>query len=147
VLAPGIENIMVESNPMPKLFLRLKPGNMMTTIDQVKSVWDKLTGGEEFVFTFVDEQLAQQYAREQNLGKIIRIATLLAILIGSLGLYGLASLAMQGRTKEIGIRKVLGATEKSLLILLSRDYVVLVVASLLISIPITWLVMRDWLAG
>ena len=147
VLAPGIENIMVESSPMPKLFLRLKPGNMMTTIDQVKSVWEKITGGEEFVFSFVDEQLAQQYAREQNLGKIIRIATLLAILIGSLGLYGLASLAMQGRTKEIGIRKVLGATEKSLLLLLSRDYVFLVLASMLISIPITWLVMRDWLAG
>lgn len=147
VLASGIENINVDNSPMPKLFLRLKPGNMMATIDQVKSVWDKLTGGEEFVFTFVDEQLAQQYAREQNLGKIIRIATLLAILIGSLGLYGLASLAMQGRTKEIGIRKVLGATEKSLLLLLSKDYVFLVLASMLISIPITWLVMRDWLAG
>lgn len=147
ILAPGIENIMVDNSPMPKLFLRLKPGNMMATIDQVKSVWDKLTGGEEFVFNFVDEQLAQQYAREQNLGKIIRIATLLAILIGSLGLYGLASLAMQGRVKEIGIRKVLGATERSLLLLLSKDYVLLVVVSLLISVPITWIVMRDWLAG
>ncbi|MDL5051540.1 hypothetical protein QQ054_36660 [Oscillatoria amoena NRMC-F 0135] len=147
ILAPGIENIMVDNSPMPKLFLRLKPGNMMATIDQVKLVWDKLTGGEEFVFNFVDEQLAQQYAREQNLGKIIRIATLLAIIIGSLGLYGLASLAMQSRTKEIGIRKVLGATERSLLLLLSRDYVFLVIASLLIAIPITWFVMGDWLAG
>ncbi|MBX2969396.1 MAG: ABC transporter permease [Cyclobacteriaceae bacterium] len=147
VLAPGIENIMVDNSPMPKLFLRLKPGNMMATIDQVKSVWEKLTGGEEFVFSFVDEQLAQQYAREQNLGKIIRIATLLAMIIGSLGLYGLASLAMQSRTKEIGIRKVLGATERSLLLLLSKDYVLLVVVSLLISVPITWIVMRDWLAG
>ena len=147
VLAPGIENIMIDNSPIPKLLLRLKPGNMMATINQVKSVWDKLTGGEEFVFNFVDEQLVQQYAREQNLGKIIRIATLLAILIGSLGLYGLASLAMQGRTKEIGIRKVLGATEKSLLVLLSKEYVMLVIICMLVSVPITWLFMRDWLSG
>ncbi|HEY0742031.1 MAG TPA: FtsX-like permease family protein, partial [Chryseosolibacter sp.] len=70
----------------------------------------------------------------------------LAILIGSLGLYGLASLAMQNRTKEISIRKVLGASEHSLLVLLSRDYVLLIVVSLLISVPITWFLMKDWLS-
>jgi putative ABC transport system permease protein len=107
--------------------------------------WNKLSGGEEFTFTFVDEALATQYRNDQNLGKIISIATLLAIAIGSLGLYGLASLAMQNRTKEISIRKVMGATERSLLLLLSKDYVFLVGISVFLSIPITWYLMNQWL--
>lgn len=80
---------------------------MSATIDQIKIIWDELTGGEEFAFTFVDQALAAQYRNDQNLGKIVSIATLLAMIIGSLGLYALPSLAMQNRTKEISIRKVM----------------------------------------
>ena len=76
---------------------------------------------------------------------MVTVATLLAILIGSLGLYALASLAMQNRTKEISIRKVLGATEKSLLVLLSKEYVYLIAASMILSIPFTWYLMNEWL--
>jgi putative ABC transport system permease protein len=147
IILQGIENININNSPIPKLLIRLKPGNMAVAIDQIKEIWNKLTGNQEFSFTFVDQAIASQYASDQNLGKIIRIATLLAILIGSLGLYGLASLAMQNRTKEIGIRKVLGATEQSLLMLLSKDYLYLVLVSLLVSIPFTWYFMSDWLSG
>jgi putative ABC transport system permease protein len=108
-------------------------------------VWEKISEGEEFTFAFVDQALAAQYRSDQNLGRIVRIATILAALIGSLGLYALASLAMQNRTKEISIRKVMGATEKSLLILLTKDYVVLIMISLLLSVPITWYTMSQWL--
>jgi putative ABC transport system permease protein len=142
----GIENINVSNSPIPKLLIRLRPGNASETLDQIKQTWDKLTGGEEFGFSFVDQTLAMQYRNDQNLGKIVGIATLLAILIGSLGLYGLASLAMQNRIKEISIRKVLGATERSLLILLSRDYVMLILISLVLSVPITWYFMKNWLS-
>ena len=145
VVAAGIENIGISSNPTPKLFVRLQPGEMSSTIDEVKNVWDRLTNSEEFAFSFVDQAMAQQYRNDQNLGKIISIATLLAIVIGSLGLYALASLAMQNRTKEISIRKVMGATDGSLLTLLSKDYVYLIGISLLISIPITFYAMSGWL--
>jgi putative ABC transport system permease protein len=145
VIAPGIENINVDNTPMPKLFVKLKPANMAATIDQLKGTWDRLTAGQEFTFSFVDQALADQYRADQNLGKIVRVATLLAIIIGSLGLYGLASLAMQNRVKEISIRKVLGATERSLLVLLSKDYVVLILVSLLLSVPLTIYLMRGWL--
>ena len=74
-----------------------------------------------------------QYRRDQNLEKIISIATVLARIIGCLGLYGLASLAMQNRTKEISIRKVLGATRSSIFVLLSKDYALLVIACLALS--------------
>jgi putative ABC transport system permease protein len=147
VILQGTENIDIANNPIPKLLIRLVPGNITETMESVKQVWEKLTGGEEFVFSFVDQALAAQYASEQNLGKIIRIATMLAILIGSLGLYGLASLAMQSRTKEIGIRKVMGATERSVLVLLSKEYVLLVLASFAVSVPFTWYVMSNWLSG
>ena len=141
----GIENINVDNSPIPKLLIRLRPGNMPATIEQIKSTWDSLTGDQEFTFTFVDQALAAQYRNDQNLGKIVTIATLIAMLIGSLGLYALASLAMQNRTKEISIRKVMGATEQSLLVLLSKDYVYLIGISLLLSVPITWYLMSQWL--
>ncbi len=117
--------------------IRLRPGNMLGAIAEVKGIWNKLAGDEEFRFTFVDETLAAQYRNDQNLGKIVSVATVLAMIIGSLGLYALASLAMQNRAREISIRKVMGATEKSMLVLLSKDYVYLMLVSLAVSIPIT----------
>ena len=141
----GLENINIDNSPVPKLLIRLRPGNMSATIDQIKTVWDTLTGGEEFAFTFVDQALAAQYRNDQNLGKIVSIATLLAMIIGSLGLYALASLAMQNRTKEISIRKVMGATEQSLLMLLLKDYVYLIGISLVLAVPITYYQMTNWL--
>ncbi|MEQ8303526.1 MAG: FtsX-like permease family protein [Cyclobacteriaceae bacterium] len=145
VVRAGIESIGMTSSVVPKLMVRIQPGNMQNTIDAIKEKWTLLTGGEEFNFAFVDETMAAQYRADQNLGKIISIATMLAILIGSLGLYALASLAMQNRTKEISIRKVLGATEKSLLVLLSKDYIILIGISLLVSVPFTLYTMNVWL--
>lgn len=141
----GSQNVNIGNTPVPKLMIRLQPGNIPSSIEQIKGAWDQLTGGEEFAFAFVDQALAQQYRNDMNLGKIVSIATLLAMIIGSLGLYALASLAMQNRTKEISIRKVMGADEQSLLILLSRDYVILILISLVLSIPFTWWLMNNWL--
>lgn len=145
VVISGIENILIYSSTTPKLMARLSPEKMAVTIDEIRKVWDRLGNGEEFNFTFADQAMQAQYRSDQNLSKIITIATLLAILIGSLGLYALASLAMQNRTKEISIRKVMGATEQSLLVLLSKDYFYLVSISLLISIPFTYYLMSGWL--
>lgn len=147
IVFSGLENINTDNSAVPKLLIRLRTGNAAEPIDQISAIWNKLTGGEEFSFSFVDQALATQYRNDQNLGKIVSVATLLAIIIGSLGLFGLASLAMQNRTKEISIRKVLGATERSLLALLSKDYVYLILISLLVSVPITWYLMNDWLSS
>jgi putative ABC transport system permease protein len=141
----GSENISIDNPPIPKLMIRLKAGNMAATIDEIHAIWEKLTGGEEFAFTFVDQALAAQYRNDQNLGKIVSIGTILAMIIGSLGLYALASLSMQNRIKEISIRKVMGATERSLLMLLSKDYFYLIGISLIASIPFTWYLMNTWL--
>lgn len=145
IILSGIENINFNNSPLPKLLVRLRPGDMMKTLDDVKGVWSTIAEGEEFTFSFVDQAMAAQYRSDINLGKIVNIATLLAILIGSLGLYGLASLAMQNRLKEISIRKVLGATEQSLLIMLSKEYVYLIAICLVVSVPATWYLMQQWL--
>lgn len=147
IIMQGSENVNVDNSPIPKLFVKLKAGDMQATIDQIKTVWDKLTGSEEFTFTFVDEAIQAQYRADLNLRKIVSVATLLAIIIGSLGLYGLASLAMQNRVKEISIRKVMGATEQALLVLLSKEYVYLIVICLVLSVPITFYLMNNWLAS
>lgn len=80
----GSENINIDNSPIPKLMVRLKPGNMSNTIEEIKVVWERITGEEEFSFTFVDQALDAQYRNDQNLGKIVTIATLIAMIIGSL---------------------------------------------------------------
>lgn len=146
IILAGVENISIESSPIPKIMARIKAGQTQAGIARLEETWKKITGSERFDFAFVDEALNRQYRSDQNLGRIVGIATLLAVIIGSLGLYALASLAMQSRVKEISIRKVMGATERSLVGMLSKDYVVLVIASLLLSVPLTLFAVKDWLA-
>jgi putative ABC transport system permease protein len=141
----GAENINIGYPPIPKLIVRIAPGDIVGTIDKIKGYWAAICPGDEFGFSFVDQALNQQYRSDINLGKIVSIATLLAVVIGCLGLYALASLAMQNRTREISIRKVMGASEQSLLVLLSRDYIFLIGVCLLLSIPMTWYLMSHWL--
>jgi putative ABC transport system permease protein len=147
IVFSGSENVNIDNSPMPKLLIRLRSGNIAESLNKIKGVWQTLAAGEEFEFEFVDQALALQYRNDVNLGKIVSSASLIAILIGSLGLYGLASLAMQNRTKEISIRKVMGATERSLLLLLSKEYFYLITISLIISIPLTWYCITQWLAS
>jgi putative ABC transport system permease protein len=135
----------VDNSPFPKLLLRLKAGATSAGLDRLKEVWSKVSGAEEMSFAFADQSMANQYKSDQNLGKIVTIAAAIAVLIASLGLYALASLAMQNRTKEISIRKVMGASENSLLVLLSKEYVILIFVCVMISVPVTWYLMQSWL--
>ena len=145
IIARGIENIGIGSNPFPKLFVRLEPGQIQVGLDLIKQVWDKITAAEEFEYTFVDQTLATQYIQELNLSKIVGLASILAAIIGCMGLFALAAINMEGRTKEVSIRKVLGASMKALLIMLSKEYVLLILISLIVSIPLTLYATSKWL--
>jgi putative ABC transport system permease protein len=142
----GSENVNVDGSPFPKLMVRLKAGVIEAGLERIKEVWNKLAGEEELSFTFADQSIAKQYKTDQNLGKIMTIAAVLAIVIGSLGLYALAALSMQNRTKEISIRKVMGASSNSLLYLLSKEYLLLVIVCLVIAAPVSWYLMSNWLS-
>jgi predicted permease len=126
--------------------LRLNPGKSASAnVKVIEKVFKKNFPNLPFVYEFVDEQFAKKFASEERIGNLSGIFTGLAILISCLGLFGLASFVAEQRTKEIGVRKVLGASVQNLWGMLSKDFVWLVFISLLIASPIAWYFMSGWL--
>jgi putative ABC transport system permease protein len=124
---------------------KLAPRDMDKTLSFVGKEWDRYFPEKGFSYAFLDQSIADAYASEQRLSKLIGYFAGLAILISCLGLYGLVSIVTQQRAKEIGIRKVLGATVGGIVQLLSRDFVMLVTISLIIAAPLSWYLMSKWL--
>jgi putative ABC transport system permease protein len=114
-------------------------------LGKLETVWHKDLPGEPFGYTFLDAEVQKQYETEITLSRIINSFTLMAILISGLGLFGLAAFSAEQRIKEIGIRKVLGASTAGIVRLLSRDFLKLVLISFVIASPIAWWVMNQWL--
>jgi putative ABC transport system permease protein len=112
----------------------------------VGSVFRKALPGVPFEYSFLDQDLGKQYKQEATLRKISNSFTLLAIIISCLGLFGLAMFTAQQRIKEIGVRKVLGASVTGIITMLSKDFLKLVLLSILIAIPIAWWAMKEWLS-
>jgi ABC-type antimicrobial peptide transport system permease subunit len=126
--------------------LRLNPSKSASAnVKVIEKVFKKNFPNLPFVYEFVDEQFAKKFASEERIGNLSGIFTGLAILISCLGLFGLASFVAEQRTKEIGVRKVLGASVQNLWGMLSKDFVWLVFISLLIASPIAWYFMSGWL--
>lgn len=126
--------------------LRLNPGtNASAAIKNIEAVFKKFSPDSPFNFQFVDQEYALKFAAEERISKLASVFTGLAILISCLGLFGMASFMAERRTKEIGIRKVLGASVTNLWGLLSGDFVVLVLISCLLATPIAWYTMDRWL--
>ncbi|WP_425390808.1 ABC transporter permease [Ekhidna sp.] len=111
----------------------------------VKSEWNQVFTDYQMDYFFLDRAFDEQYKEDIRFGKIFSGFSALAILIACLGLFGLTSFSVQQRTKEIGIRKVLGASARNLMVLLSKEYMVLVVAACLVSLPLAWWMMSKWL--
>jgi putative ABC transport system permease protein len=125
--------------------IKIRPENIKESLGQIEKTWRKFTGGLPFEYSFLDEDFNNLYRAEQRTGKISTIFFFLAIFIACLGLLGLVSFSAQQRTKEIGIRKVLGASVSRIICLLSREVVVLVFVSTLIASPMAYFVMLNWL--
>jgi ABC-type antimicrobial peptide transport system permease subunit len=114
-------------------------------IKQLEKQWYLIYPPESFKYTFYDDMIAGMYKQEQNLAKLVQVATVISIIISCLGLFGLAVLTAFQRTKEIGIRKVLGATIASIVSLLSREYVYLIAIAFAIATPLTIWAAGKWL--
>lgn len=126
--------------------LRLEPGAIQDKLAAIQTVWKDMAPNVPFEFDFVDDQIDAMYEREQRMSSIFSLFAGLAIFIACMGLLGLSSFMITQRTKEIGIRKVLGASVSSIVQLLSKDFLQLVFFSLLIAIPMAWYFMNNWLA-
>ena len=131
----------------PFLMVRIRPGQMLETIDMLKSTWKKVESAQRFELSFLDESLNQQYANEIYWFRVLSHSALVAVLLSCLGLFGLASLAVARRTKEIGIRKVLGASIHHVMWLLSRDFIKLLLVANIIAYPVAYWMMNQWLTN
>jgi putative ABC transport system permease protein len=125
--------------------IRLAGGNPLPTLDHVREVWQKLYLAEVFEYEFLDEQVARFYETERLTARLMNVFSALAVLVCGLGLYGLVLHTVGQRTKEIGVRKVLGASVASLVALLSKDFLSLVLVALAVGSPLAYVVVRRWL--
>jgi putative ABC transport system permease protein len=132
--------------PEPNYYsIRVNTAKLPATIAAVKTVWEKYFPTDAFRYFFLDEYFNKQYTENQRFGTVFGLFAGLAIFIACLGLLGLSAYNVIQRTKEIGIRKVLGASVRNLLFILSRDFLLLVVFAFVIAVPLTWWAMDSWL--
>jgi len=127
------------------LVIRTAPGAMQKTLASAKACFQNVYGNNPFSYGFVDQDLDHLYSSETRMGSIFNIFSILSIVLSCLGLFGLATFATQRRAKEIGVRKVLGASRVGIVLLLTKEFLQLVALSLLIAFPIAWYVMHRWL--
>ena len=131
-------------SPLETIFFA---GPAHPTRKHLETQWKRFVPDAPFEYHFLDEIIRWYYFDEQLTGKMLGVFSLLAIFVACLGLFGLAAFMVQSRTKEIGIRKVLGASTPHLVILLAREFIFLVLLANLIAWPIAYYLMRDWLSG
>ncbi len=136
---------MVLGNSTSRLSIKLNTSDLPGAIASIEQVWNKLAPGQPFDYYFLDESFNQTYEAEQRLGKIFIIFTLLSILIACLGLFGLAAFNAEKRTKEIGVRKVMGAKISQIAYRLTLDFLKLVGIAILIALPLGYFAMSKWL--
>lgn len=133
--------------PQGSVVIRIEAGKTPETLAAIGNVCKKLNPNVPFTYAFTDQEYARQYQSEQIVGKLAGYFAFLAIFISCLGLFGLATFTAEQRTKEIGVRKVLGASIAGIVGLLSKDFLKLVVVSIVLASPVAWYIMRQWLQG
>jgi putative ABC transport system permease protein len=137
--------ILFDAEDTGSLSIRMNSADIPALLSQVKNKWAAMSPNLQFEYSFMDEDFDRNYRSEQRWGTIGIAFTSLAILIASLGLFGLAAYAAEQRTKEIGIRKVLGASISAIVGMLSKDFIKLVLIAIVLASPIAWWAMHTWL--
>ncbi|MDZ7772574.1 MAG: ABC transporter permease [Balneolaceae bacterium] len=149
-VGPLVIRVVGEGEPIVRhiqyVAARLAPGRTQEGIEALRSAWEEVNHIDPFRYTFHEQELSQTYASERQMARLSGGLTLLAIVVACLGLFGLASYTTSLRTREIGLRKTLGASISQILALLSKDYLKLVLVANLIAWPVIWFAARDWLA-
>jgi len=127
------------------LVVKINSADVQGALDGLKSKWDKLQPEGPFSYTFLDEKFSALYASELKTQKIFSAFAIIAVIIAGLGLFGLSAFVIEQRTREIGIRKVLGASVETILMLVSKEFLFLVAIAFILSIPVTYWAMQNWL--
>ena len=128
-----------------KMIVKIQPGDFAGTIANIEDIWTRIAPGQPFSYYFMEDSFNDTYRSEQRLGSIFFIFTIMSLLIACLGLFGLAAFNAEKRTKEIGVRKVMGASVGQITYRLTADFLKLVGVAILISLPLGWYAMNKWL--
>ncbi|GAB3895795.1 ABC transporter permease [Spirosoma agri] len=137
--------VMVLGHDAGTVIVKIKTKDITGLLASLKTQWNQLTTDAPFTYAFLDDRFAETYRAEQKIGQILGLFAGLTIFVACLGLFGLATFTAEQRTKEIGVRKVLGASVASIVSLLSIDFLKLVAIALIIATPVSWYVMDRWL--
>lgn len=124
---------------------KIQAGQMQAAIKKIEKEWKDITAGLPFEFTFLDKDIAKMYEADMRWQKLVQASCLLAVIIACMGLFGLSAINASNRTKEVGIRKILGADIKDIVTSLSRNFIGMIAISILIAVPIAWWIMNSWL--
>ena len=141
----GPMDITNQKNDASYFFIKTYPVNIQQVISAAERVWTKYIPDQPFTYNFLDDSFNILYKTDIKTSRLILIFSVIAVIISALGLFGLAAFSAERRTKEIGIRKVLGASVTHIVNMLSKDFVTLVVIAIVIASPLAWLLMNQWL--
>ena len=125
--------------------VKIKPGTERATIDQIEKLYKEFHPKYPFEFTFMDNDYQALYEAESRVALLSKYFTVIAIIISCLGLFGLAAFTAERRTKEIGIRKILGSSEWRIVRLLSSDFTKMILVAIIIALPVSYLLAKNWL--
>lgn len=128
-------------------YARIQGKRLTEVTASIENLWNTMAPGQPFKYVFLDQSLNAQYEKERRAGQIFSVFSALAILIACVGLFGLAAYTGTQRTKEIGVRKVLGASMASVVVLLSKDFTKLILIAFILAVPVAWYLMDNWLQG
>jgi putative ABC transport system permease protein len=124
--------------------VRIKPGQVSAAIKSIEEKWKQMVPAQPFKFSFLDQNLTQLYSSEEQMGKLFTIFSVLAIFVACIGLFALSAYITSLRTKEIGVRKVLGASVTGVVVLLSKDISRMVLIAFILAVPVAWYLMENW---
>ncbi|MBL7847129.1 MAG: ABC transporter permease [Cyclobacteriaceae bacterium] len=147
-LKSGIGPLVIQfSGAFGNVAIKLGSGNNRSTIGEIEEVWQRLYPEVPFNYYFLDEGLRATYAEEDRISRVYTVFCSLALLIASMGMFALATYTIRKRLKEIGVRKILGASERGIILLIYRDFLLLILIAFAIATPASMLVFNDWLSG
>ncbi|MFC1564697.1 ABC transporter permease [candidate division KSB1 bacterium] len=144
-ITPTVFTLRQKHISISRVFVKLQPGTTQETMQFIEELYRKYSTGYPFLFTFVDEAFDSQYGSDRRVGVLFRYFSILAILISCLGLLGMASFMAQERTKEIGIRKAIGATVPNIILMISKEFTAVICIANVIAWPLSYMIMRQML--
>lgn len=141
----GINSLSISGGTNPTVYIKAASNDFQAVLSTLKSEWNNLYPEEPFNFSFLDEVVQRQYVADQRLGKMVGLASILAISIAAMGLFALASLAITGRMKEIGIRKVMGASAYNISLMFNKEFLKITLIGIVLAMPFSYWLMNKWL--